>query len=617
MLTSLDALLLAVALLIMGGGLARWSSRWLEGQEETRKGSLSTLAGYLLGSGKILRRPLQGSAHVFVFWGVVLPALAVLASQFRPRLAGLLSNLISLFLDLLGFAMLCALAFMLGRRWGRRKEAGPRRTAIPVLTLLFIVVTGFLTEGMRLSILGAAFSWQSPVGSVFSAALPASPLLMQLAIRAHFFAVLFLIASLPFTFLRHLVAGSLNVYYKSTNPPGQLRSLCLDKDYPGARRVSDFSWKQLLDAEACVSCGRCEENCPAAIAEKPLSPRKVMQSIQEQMQTSSSLLERSVSSDEVWSCTTCMACVEHCPVFAEPMDKILEMRRYRVMGEGALPCEAKATLRNVLLYKDIYGKGVARRTDWAFGREVPTLAEEVEVLLWVGCSGAFHPRYQEAARAMVKILKAGGVRFGILGKEEWCCGDPARRLGEESLFIQTAEENIRKIKRRCFEKIVTLCPHCFNTLKNEYPTLGGSFPVLHATEYLADMIRLSKISLKYTLSSRVALHDPCYLGRGNGIYKPLREIGEAIPGVTLLELPRNKERGFCCGGGGGKMWLHEKLGKRMNVLRAEEVVESGAEVLGTACPYCLTMLEDGIKNLEPGKTVKVMDLVEIVASSIR
>jgi Fe-S oxidoreductase/nitrate reductase gamma subunit len=616
MLTSFDALLFVAAILILGKGLAKRSSLWLAGQKEIRKGSLFTLIGYLFGSGKIVRRPLQGTAHVFVFWGVVLPALVMLASQFRPRLPGALSNLVSLFLDLVGLGMMSALVFMGVRRWTKREEAGPKGTAVPALTLLFIVVTGFLAEGARLSILETGFSWPSPVGSVLSAVLPASPILMQLMIRLHFFAVSFLIASLPFTFLRHLAASSLNVYYKRRNPPGQLRDLSFQRDVPGAKRVNDFSWKQLLDAEACVSCGRCEENCPATIAEKPLSPRKVVQSIQELMQVSLPPLEQHISNDEIWSCTTCMACVEHCPVFVEPLDKIMDMRRYRVMAEAALPSEAKATIRNLLLYKDVYGRGIARRTDWAFNRGVPLLSEESEILLWVGCSGAFHPRYQETARAMIKILKAGGIRFGILGKKELCCGDPARRLGEESLFAETAVENIRRIKAHSFETIVVLCPHCFNTLKNEYPSLGGSFQVVHATEYVADLIRLDKISLKYSLPAKMAIHDPCYLGRGNGVYKPLREIGKVIPGVTTLELPRNRERSFCCGGGGGRMWLHEKSGKRMNLIRAEEVVQSGAEVLGTACPYCLTMLEDGIKNLEADKSPKVMDLLELVASSI-
>jgi heterodisulfide reductase subunit C/nitrate reductase gamma subunit len=396
MLTSFDALLFVAAILILGKGLAKRSSLWLAGQKEIRKGSLFTLIGYLFGSGKIVRRPLQGTAHVFVFWGVVLPALVMLASQFRPRLPGALSNLVSLFLDLVGLGMMSALVFMGVRRWTKREEAGPKGTAVPALTLLFIVVTGFMAEGARLSILETGFSWPSPVGSVLSAVLPASPILMQLMIRLHFFAVSFLIASLPFTFLRHLAASSLNVYYKRRNPPGQLRDLSFQRDVPGAKRVNDFSWKQLLDAEACVSCGRCEENCPATIAEKPLSPRKVVQSIQELMQVSLPPLEQHISNDEIWSCTTCMACVEHCPVFVEPLDKIMDMRRYRVMAEAALPSEAKATIRNLLLYKDVYGRGIARRTDWAFNRGVPLLSEESEILLWVGCSGAFHPRYQES-----------------------------------------------------------------------------------------------------------------------------------------------------------------------------------------------------------------------------
>jgi Fe-S oxidoreductase/nitrate reductase gamma subunit len=617
MLTTLDALLFASAVLIMGKGLARQSSLWLAGQKEIRQGSLSALVTYLLGSGKILKRPLQGSAHVLVFWGVILPALVVLASQFRPRLPGTLSNLVSLLLDLLGIALMSALVFMAVRRWTKREEAGPKGTTVPSLTLLFIALTGFLAEGARVSILGKGFCWPSPVGSALAVALPASPLLMQVMIRLHFFAVLFLMASLPYTFLRHLAAGSLTVYYRRRSPLGRLKALSLHDDIPGAKSVEDFSWKQLLDAEACVSCGRCEESCPASIAQKPLSPRRVVQSIQRQMRVSRTLLEESVSNDEIWSCTTCMACVERCPIFIEPLDKIMDMRRYRVMGEAALPSEAKAILRNLLLYKDVYGRGIAHRSDWALNRGVPVATGEKEILLWVGCSGAFHPRYQETARAMVKILKAAGVAFGILGKEELCCGDPARRLGEESLFLEIAEENIRRIKRHAFEKIVALCPHCFNALKNEYPSLGGNFPVEHATEYVAGLIRLNKIALKYSFPAKMAVHDPCYLGRGNGVYKPLRAIGNAIPGLTLLELPRNRERGFCCGGGGGSLWLHEQSGKRINLLRAEEVVQSGAEVLGTACPYCLTMLEDGIKSLEAGKGLKVMDLVELVASSIR
>jgi Fe-S oxidoreductase/nitrate reductase gamma subunit len=630
MLTSFDALLIAAAILILGVGLARRSSAWLKGREEDRKGSISNLIGYLAGSRKILKRRLTGSAHLLVFWGVALPAFAIIAAQFRPLLPEILSKFLSLFLDFLGLAMLFATVFFLLRRLKRREEDGAGKTMIPVLTLFGIVLTGFLAEGTRLSILEAGFSWETPIGSLFSILLPGSPLLMQSMIRLHFLVVLFLIGSLPFTFMRHMVSASLNVLYGRLENPGRLREVSLERDYPGAKEVSDFSWKQLLDAEACVSCGRCEENCPASISGKPLSPRRVVRKIFDLMEgadrrkkeVSPPSLEETITNEEIWACTTCMACIEHCPVCIEPLDKIMDMRRYRVMEKGALPPEAKTAIRNLEIYGDVHGKGISHRLDWAFNRGVPLVSEASEVLLWVGCAGAFHPRYQDAARAMAKILKAAGVPFGILGKEELCCGDPARRLGEESLFLDLAEKNIARLRKYGLKKILTLCPHCFNALKNEYRSLGSSMvgtpmDVVHAVEFMWALIRDKRITLTYAFPSKVALHDPCYLGRGNGIYEPLREISRAVRGVEVVELPRNRERGFCCGGGGGGMWLHERVGKRINQLRAEEVVRSGAQVIGTACPYCLTMLEDGVKSLEVDHSVRVLDLVELVASSIR
>jgi Fe-S oxidoreductase/nitrate reductase gamma subunit len=625
MLTSFDAFLIALTIILLGLGMARRFSLWRTGQAEDRKGDAAGLIAYLLASKKILKRRLSGSAHLVLFWGVLFPLIVVVAAQFRPVLPQSVSKLLSLFLDLVGFTMLFGTVFLLGRRMRRREEDGPKRVILPVLILLVILLTGFLAEGERIAILREGFFWQSPFGSLLAAALPGSPLLMQFMIRFHFFVVLIFIASLPFTFMRHLVAASLNVFYKRETPSGELRKSDLEKQYPGAKEVTDFSWKQLLDAEACVACGRCDENCPATISEKPLSPRRVVRRVLEQMEAvgregskSPRLsLDHAISDDEIWSCTTCMACVEHCPIFVEPLDKIMDLRRYRVMGAAVLPSEAKPVIRNLEIYGDVYSRGIAHRTDWSFNRGVPLLSENTEILLWVGCAGAFHPRNQEAARAMVKILRAGEIPFGILGKEELCCGDPARRLGEESLFIDIARENIRRIQKHHFHKIVTLCPHCFNTLKNEYPSLGGRFQVVHGVEFVSELIREKKVSLKYGLPAKVSVHDPCYLGRGNGIYQPLREIMSSVPGVEYVELPRNRDKAFCCGGGGGRMWLHEKIGKRMNHLRAAEVASTGVDVLGTACPYCLTMLEDGIKALDTGKQARVMDVVEVIASSIR
>jgi Fe-S oxidoreductase len=464
--------------------------------------------------------------------------------------------------------------------------------------------------------------WVSPIGWGLSNILPDSPLLMQIMIRCHFFVVLLFFACLPFTFMRHLAAASLNVYYRRKGNRGQLRVLDLDDGNVGAKTVDDFTWKQLLDAEACVSCGRCVENCPATISGKPLSPRKIVQDLlrkMEQVGRNANLLENAISAEEIWSCTTCMACVEHCPIFVEPLDKIMDIRRYQVMGCGNLPPEAKPMIRDLEIFGDVQGKGIAHRTDWALNRKVPDLSENnaaTETLLWVGCSGAFHPRYREASIAMVNILNAGGVDFAILGKQELCCGDPARRLGDERLFQELAYKNIERLNHYQVQKIVTLCPHCFNTLKNEYPGFGGRFQVLHATEFVMDLISEKRIEPKYPVNQPVAVHDPCYLGRVNQIYEPPRGVCRAVPGIEIKELGRNRENGFCCGGGGGRMWLHENLGRHFNHIRAEEAAETGVELVGTACPYCLTMLEDGIGALEMDKPPKVMDLIEIVAASL-
>jgi Fe-S oxidoreductase len=293
------------------------------------------------------------------------------------------------------------------------------------------------------------------------------------------------------------------------------------------------------------------------------------------------------------------------------------------MGEARLPAEARPMIRDLELYGDVQGKGVAHRADWAMNRGVSQLFQtpgqkesDLEMLLWVGCSGAFHPRNQETSRAMVKILKAAGIRFAILGKEELCCGDPARRLGDEILFRKLARANIDHFNRYQVKKIVTMCPHCLNTLKNEYPALGCKLEVVHAAELVMDLIRDNRIALKYPVADKMAIHDACYLGRYNQVYQPPRDICRAVPGTQLKETARNRDSGFCCGGGGGRMWLHENIGQNINVVRAEEMTNTGIDLIGTACPYCLVMLDDGLKSLELEKTPKVADIIDIVADSL-
>ncbi len=638
LLTAFDLLLIGIAITIMLVGLSRRCSSWRNGRAEDRPGDWAGLIGYLFGHKKILKNRNAGIAHLILFWGFVIPLLIIILAQFGFTVPLIPARFLSLLTDILGIALLVGALFFLARRIKSRDPGAPKRTIFPLFILLIILITGFLAEGTRLSIVHPNFSWSTPVGWLLSIGLPASPLLMQLMIRVHFFAVLFFVAILPFTFMRHLAAAPFNVYYRKKGPRGELKPISLQEGPFGAGTVRDFSWKQLLDAEACVSCGRCEENCPAYVSGKPLSPRKVIRDILEQMEDvnrreidpedpSFPVLEDIITYDEIWACTTCMACVEQCPIFIEPMDKILDMRRYQVLGRGLLPAEAMPMIRNLEIYGDTNGKGIAHKGDWALNLDVPRISDEglnPEILLWVGCSGAFHPKYQEVTRAMVKILKAGGVSFGILGKEELCCGDAARRLGDEDVFLDLALKNISSLNKYHIKKIVTLCPHCFNTLKNEYPHLGGdprsgsrtSFEVMHAIQFVVGLIEQKKISLKYPVARRMVIHDPCYLGRVNNIYDPLRKMSRSVPGIDLKELKRNRENAFCCGGGGGRMWLHEKIGQNINNLRAEEIGESGVELVGTACPFCMTMLEDGISSLEMEKPPRVMDIIEIVASSL-
>lgn len=629
MLTTLDILFIVIALAVMIKGFTGLRSAWRAGRAEDRTGDWPGLFRRLAGQGEILKNRKNGIAHLILFWGFLVPLIVIILAQFHFRIPLFPARLLSLLTDILGIGLLAGILYFLIKRLRSTDPRGPRGVLLPLGILVLILITGFLAEGTRLSITGPDPIWASPFGWLVSLGMPASPLFMQGMIRAHFLAVLLLIALLPFTFFRHLVVSSLNVFYRRRNNPGELKRLPLDQGVTGAETSSDFSWKQLLDAGACVSCGRCEENCPASISGKPLSPRKVMHDIFSAMESRSSrpLLDSGITLDEIWSCTACMACMQACPVFIEPLDKIIDIRRSRTTGKGLPPPETRSLIRNLEIYGDVQGKGRSYRMDWALNRDAPLFHAQglkPEILLWVGCSGAFHPRYLEVSRAMVLILQKAGVSFGILGKDEQCCGDPARRLGDERLFLEFARKNISLFQKYNVKKVVTLCPHCYNTLKNEYPRLdeesgrgrAGSPEVVHASEYVAELLERKRIIPKYPVQKKVAFHDPCYLGRGNRVYEPPRKVIESVPEARLIELQRHHENGFCCGGGGGGMWMHEHLGRRMNVIRAEEAAESRAELLCTACPYCLTMLDDGLKSLEMERPPEVLDIIELIAISI-
>jgi Fe-S oxidoreductase len=634
LLTAFDPLLIGMALMVMSVGLARrwalWRSKFKRAGVARRSGDWFGLITYLMGQAHILKKKPIGIFHLLVFWGVTIPLVVIILAQSPVVIPQTLAWSLSFAQDMLGLGLLAGTVFFGAKRIKPSGPDAPKRTLLPAVVILVIVLTGFFAEGARLGIVQNGFSWASPIGSILSLAMPASPKFMQLMIRCHFLTVLLFLAMLPFTFMRHVPAAALNVVYRKTTDRGQLSPLALNAQPSGAKTVLDLNWKQLLDAEACVSCGRCEENCPAAKTGKPLSPRKVMQNILEQTeamakhdrssgQRSAPLLEDAITEYEIWECSTCMACVEHCPVFVEPMDKIIDLRRHQVMDCSKLPAEAAPLIQNLEVSGNAMGEAASNRTDWALDFQIPHISSpglNPEILLWPGCMGAFHKDYQKITLDMAKILSAAGVRFGILGPEESCCADPARRLGEERLFQTLAKKNIDCINSYPVKKIVTLCPHCFNTLKNEYPDLGGKYDVVQAIEFVMQLITQKRIVPRLPVKQTLTIHDPCYLGRLNRVYQPLRAVCEAVPGLEIYEIPQSRNNSFCCGGGGGRMWLNQGFGLGMNLIRSEHLLASGADLVGTACPHCLIMLDDGLGSLGMEQAPKPTDIIAILASSM-
>lgn len=631
MFIALDSLLVVLTILSLTMALKkRWAVRRQVGGSG-QSGDWSALVGFMLHHNLIWKKRWTGLFHLILVWGFFLFLFIVILDQVDGYVVGMPPGIISLILDVTGVMMLISTVFFLIRRTTRDhyQESGKtsRRIVLPLVLLLLILLSGFLAEGIRLAIITDVPAWKAPIGTLISGILPASPLFMQIMIRLHIYLVLIFVATLPYTFMRHAASGALGILGRretgSVPVPRLLSAKNLGADGP-VERISD---SLLLGVEACVACGSCVDNCPASISGKPLLPGNMMQDVlgrieQNHFQTPSLAdLESAMPPEVVWNCTQCMACVTHCPVSARPMDLISHMRRQSVLGKGNLPEEAWPMIRNLELYGDVMGKGIAHRTDWLMDETLPKAGEAVDDerwLLWVGCSGAFHPRYSETVRAFVKVLKAGGVAIDILGNAELCCGEPARRLGGETLFRELAEKNIEQLTNASVTNIVTSCPHCFQTLKNEYPDLGGEFRVQHAVEMVWDLIDKGRIELKYPLPDQeITIHDPCYLGRANGIYKPLRQISEAIPGSRLSELSRSRQNGLCCGGGGGRMWLHENEGSNINQLRAKEIQDSGADVVATACPFCLVMMEDGISSLESEQPPLAMDIIDLVAKALK
>ena len=532
-----------------------------------------------------------------------------------------------MFLYIAGLVALAMLLGILVRRYLVR-PAGLETTlddAIMHGLLFAIIITGFVIEGARMAVtelphyMGLAF-W-SPVGLLIAKTLVGTGeqtlrALHQILWWLHFFLVIGFICSIPFTKFRHIFTTAANYFFVDLGPKGALVTLDMEGDAEsfGAAQLKDLTWKDIIDTDACTKCKRCQDRCPANYTEKPLSPMKVINQLGEVACTNpeASLIE-AVGKDALWSCTTCRACQEICPASIEQVNKIVDMRRNLVLMEGEFPgSEVMTAMSNTEVNGNPFGMAFATRGDWAEGLPVTRLADdaEVDILYFVGCYASFDKRNTKIATSFIKLCESAGIKVGILGKEEKCCGEPMRKMGNEYLYQTLAAENIETIKAYGVKKIVTACPHCFNTLSKDYRDLGFDVETEHYTTYLNRLLREGTLKIK-TDSFDCTYHDSCYIGRYNDIYHEPRAL-LAAAGGTVREMERCESESFCCGAGGGRIMAEEKLGSRISESRAKMAAATGSSVLVSNCPFCLTMFEDGIKGAELEGQLVPKDLSEIL-----
>jgi Fe-S oxidoreductase len=453
----------------------------------------------------------------------------------------------------------------------------------------------------------------------------------------HLFDFLIFLAYLPISKHSHILTSPLNVFFRRLEPTGVMPPIkdIEEKEVFGVGEVTQFSWKQMMDFYTCTECGRCEINCPAFISGKDLSPKKIMHDMRfvaeydvKQLTGTAGAetnggppkLIDAVGFNAIWDCVNCGACQYQCPVYIEHIPALMDMRRYLVMDEANMPETAASTLMQ-LEQRGHPWKGTAlTRTSWMDGLDfkVPAFDGKQEYLYWVGCTGALVERNVTVTQAVARLLHEAGVSFGCLGEEEGCSGDPARRLGNEYLYQIQAGAMIETFNGKGVVKVISTCPHCFNTMKNEYPQFEGVFEVYHHTEVLAELVKDGRLSPQHELAEPIAYHDSCFLGRHNDVYDPPREIIQSIPKAKLVELPRCKENGFCCGAGGSHMWVEETKGKRINHLRTEEAQRTGCKRLAANCPFCIQMFDDGIPSVErdESKRMKAYDVAELLEESV-
>ncbi|HWS84473.1 MAG TPA: 4Fe-4S dicluster domain-containing protein [Ktedonobacteraceae bacterium] len=706
--TTLFVILFVVALVLFGVRVGKLIALLLKARPEDRTdymgNRISEFFRVVLGQSSVLRDPIPGLAHFFTFWGFIIiqfGLLNLILGAFNGSLPLLGdSRVFAIVLDSFVVLVLVSLiVFAIRRGIVRPKQLssflhGPWDGFI-ILGLIFLViftlalVEGFeyaATQGTAWTPIGALFGrWFSQAGTTFNIAA------YRFSWWLHILVVLSFLIYLPRSKHLHLMATPFNVFFRNYKPQGALpllENLEEREDY-GVSKVEQFTWKDLLDGYACTECGRCNTVCPATNTGKPLFPKEIILGIKESLFVRSNQILREnsiynklgvagikadktkeeqeahdepmiggiISKEALWSCTTCMACMEVCPVDIEHVPKIVDMRRSLVMEESDFPPEVTSLFNNIERNGNPWEISSDKRAEWAADLDIPLMAEnpDADILYWVGCMGSFDRRNQQVATSVAKILKAANINFAILGPEESCTGDPARRIGNEYLWQMQAQQNIETLNNYGFNSstvndgqdghasdhplqrfiamgrggnllrppyskhrtIITACPHCFNTIKNEYPQLGGNYEVVHHTVFIDSLLAEGKLKLPEGFDQhKLTYHDPCYIGRYNGVYDQPRRTLNVLNSNGVTEMRRNRNKSFCCGGGGGRVWMEEKIGKRVNQTRVNEALETNAEVLAAACPFCITMFEDGIKGVEAEERMQVEDIAEIIARAL-
>lgn len=705
----------AFSMLIALTGILRRAELWTSGKPAPeRLGDwglrfIDLLQWVVLQRG-VLREKTAALAHTLIFIGFLALLFATTMVFIDHDLGiriyqGNFYLFVTILSDLLGIGLLFGCGIAAHRRYIKRADMVHNRPLdwLLLATLSVLVIQGFVLEGLRIHVTADPWAAYSPIGLLFARffwflSAPQASALHYFFWWFHAVTVFAFVAVVPYSKFFHVLASSVNLFFRrSSRPkgalpyPGDIGAMMEagDEFSIGLGTIKDYTWKQLLDLDACTSCGRCQDACPAYASGKPLSPKWVVLDTRnhalslmaqgklgaeslapaglkkiDSWLTNSLLLRGSglvkpgvgpelnyqagfraknelVRDAEIhigasvdariagevmdpmafWSCTTCMACVEACPVGIQHVDQIVENRRNMVVMQGELPKEAQGTLRALEQRGNPYG-APEDRIKWIEDLDVRIVepGDSVDYLYWVGCVSSYDPRKQKIARSLVKLMKAAGLSFGILGTAEGCTGDPARRLGEENLFQTMAKMNIETLKGVRFQTLVANCPHCFNTIKNEYPQFGnlgeGKQPeIIHHSQLLRKLLAEDKLKLSDE-SKTFTFHDPCYLGRYNDEYDAPRESLRGVKSLKIVEMDRSREKGMCCGAGGGHFWMDLKIGTRVNAMRADQAAETGASNVATACPFCLQMMEDGIKITNRDEQMQVKDIAEVLAEHL-